>query len=214
MRGVQHRMLPLTVMDYQGLATWKGMTWVGRRLPENALSKTQWMCKRKHIWEARYADIYMERTCPVCNNHKVKTDEDYVLLAEKFNIKLLGPVPKHSRIMTLWKDMQGRIFLTSFRNLQWALQNNWSASGLTVSEEHIPRLKEMILAGKTQRIHGLDGKMTFKDNTFLARRKGKVKVKALKPRKRNTGRPVGRPRKDKGAQYTVDGNGIVTLQTT
>lgn len=89
--------------DYHWLAKENGMFWVGHAVPEHTLVKTGWECPQGHLWLARWADVWMGRTCPTCKGVDRITRKDYVRMGMRHGIYFVGPVPKGKREKTWWE---------------------------------------------------------------------------------------------------------------
>jgi hypothetical protein len=57
--------MPKTPADYNALAAERGFVWLGPE-PENAGTKTNWVCDKGHTWAAAYSTIKIGHGCPSC----------------------------------------------------------------------------------------------------------------------------------------------------
>lgn len=112
-------MRPKDEEDYHDLAAKHNLRWVGHELPRDVLTKTGWECDHGHLWQARYADLYMDRSCPQCKGMHEKGRKDYEALARWHGIYFVGPIPQNVRHKTWWEHPgpSSARFRDSYRNL-------------------------------------------------------------------------------------------------
>lgn len=53
--------------DYQALAETHGWKWIGKTLPPNICTVTDWQCSQGHTWKMSYSWVAEKGTCPVCS---------------------------------------------------------------------------------------------------------------------------------------------------
>lgn len=140
------KVVPKTPQDYHDLATIRGYSWLGPEVP-NTSTKTQWVCKEGHIWEARFSDINLkESSCPNCS---------LVLQAERMRIK-----PHQYHQLANYRGFRwiGPEVLTTSDKTQWECSrgHRWEAryNDVKHSNSGCPHCIEMVhgaLVSKVQR---------------------------------------------------------------
>ena len=105
--------------DYYDLASQKGIEWVGRKAPQNALTKTIWRCVVEHEWEGTYKSIRKSAGsgCPYCAGNKQKTPYDYALLAEKRDFIWMGPPTANATTKTTWQCLKGHVWQARYSDI-------------------------------------------------------------------------------------------------
>ncbi len=104
-----------TIDDYKKLKGKNGIKWAGEKLPKNTGSKTKWMCRKKHIFKARYDDIKRGRGCPEC---KRKSIEDYKSIAGKDGTRWNGSkLPRNTQSKTKWICDKGHTWFASYSEI-------------------------------------------------------------------------------------------------
>jgi hypothetical protein len=108
-----------TEKDYHNLAKSRGFKWVGVLLPKNTQTKTLWFCKKKHKWQARYADIYSGNGCPYCAGSVSKTEKDYHGLAKFYCFKWVDKkLPKNIHTRTKWLCKNKHVFISRYGDIR------------------------------------------------------------------------------------------------
>lgn len=98
--------MTLTLKDMRKLAKSRGGKCLSRKY-KGVLSKLKWMCKRKHVWEAKYRHIKDGHWCPVCAGRSELTVKEMQKIAEKERGKCLskGYINHHTQIK--WQCKEG-----------------------------------------------------------------------------------------------------------
>lgn len=113
----------ITKEQYEQLATEYNYEWLGP-YPDRANINTCWKCKLGHEWKATYRDMRHGGTgCPFCYELRRGdslrfTEQQYVNLAKSRNFIWVGPLPKNSKIKTVWKCDKGHLWKTSYHEIQ------------------------------------------------------------------------------------------------
>lgn len=90
-----------SIEDYLLLAKKYDLTLI--KMAKNTHTKSTWRCKRGHTFEAKYNLIHSQgRSCMQCSHRNPKTEQDYLNLAAKHNIKYVGPFPQSVIYKTNW----------------------------------------------------------------------------------------------------------------
>ena len=100
--------------DYFSLAQERGLRWLG---PEVAVSRanTFWECENGHQWEASYNTVRDGHMCGVCwKDIRLKTPDDYHILARDRGIEWVGKFPKSTQHKTTWACSNGHKWKTTY----------------------------------------------------------------------------------------------------
>ncbi len=104
---------PLTKDDYHNLAASNNFTWAGPEVP-TARTKTNWRCQYGHEWSIAHFHIRRGDGCPYCAGVARKTQQDYLDIAAKVGITLLGNAPTSIIHHAKWQCAAGHIWETSY----------------------------------------------------------------------------------------------------
>lgn len=97
-----------TDFDYHDLAHSRNFKWVGRTLPLNTTTRTDWRCKQGHEWSAQYNNIRLGTGCPYCAKNRRLIAQDYHNLAVEKGVQWVGDrVPKNVNTVTSWQCAEG-----------------------------------------------------------------------------------------------------------
>lgn len=114
--------MPKSHQDYESLAKSFNFKFIGPT-PKNTRTKTTWMCRNMHTWEANYSNIRAGRGCPQCFAIKIASSRatcqtKYHEAALKLCWTWLGPYTVNARIKTGWQCENGHRFLASYRHVK------------------------------------------------------------------------------------------------
>lgn len=91
----------LVLDDYYNVCKNRGGEFIGKILPKNNNTKTQWKCDKNHIFEMTYANILRE-WCPICSGHIIVTKEFLNNMCNGKGEFIGETIPKNNHTKTLW----------------------------------------------------------------------------------------------------------------
>lgn len=111
-----------TPQHFRELADKLGLEWQGPEV-RNAITKTNWRCKKGHIWYSSFANTQSIETCPHCSREQLAKkqrlkSEDYHLLAENRGFLWLGPPVKRNSAKTWWLCSEGHEWESDYSHIQ------------------------------------------------------------------------------------------------
>jgi hypothetical protein len=103
-KGGCQKCLNLIEEDYHEIAKEKGFEWIGKFLPKNSHTTTDWKCEKGHVWPAQYANIQQNKGCPYCKN---KNEEECREIFEfLFDEKFPKRKPKWLKLLPNAKNLE------------------------------------------------------------------------------------------------------------
>lgn len=109
----------LTTMDYDVLGEKRGFLWVGKELPKNSTTTTDWLCHNSHSFRATQSDIKQGRGCPYCarllrGDRRRLSSDQYHQAAKISGFEWVDvEVPRTTSTPTIWKCLYGHTWKTS-----------------------------------------------------------------------------------------------------
>lgn len=118
----------LTPQHYHEIASNRGFMWIGE-FPSSGQVKTTWQCVNGHTWQAAYRNLRNGSGCPACydqrrGDYRKRELSDYLILAEKLSLTLVGDIPPFTADKALWRCANGHEFQSAYRNLRDAVTYN------------------------------------------------------------------------------------------
>lgn len=110
------------ISEYEKVEIDSGFVWLDRTLPKNSRTKTKWLCRLGHQWEASLSDARRAKGCPECSKEEVNEAQrlkqvDYVDLGLQRGFVWLGPLPKNRHRHTLWECALGHSWQATYANV-------------------------------------------------------------------------------------------------
>lgn len=88
---------------YNKLAASKKIIWLGKDLPKNSQTPTQWLCECGEIRISSFKNVNSNKKCQNCAGNKRKIEKDYIALCKNMALKWIGEIsPKNNRTKTWW----------------------------------------------------------------------------------------------------------------
>jgi len=108
----------LKTVDYEVLATERGLRWLGPMV-SNVGSKTKWLCKEGHYWDAAYSHVKRGKGCTRCTWNEAGAERrlkasNYEALATERGFVWLGPTVALTSEKTGWQCDQGHCWLAPY----------------------------------------------------------------------------------------------------
>jgi hypothetical protein len=101
------------IADYHRLASGREWKWLGKALPKNTMTKTEWECDKGHNRTMTYQSVAAGNECRDCYDERIKhpdyvdprahDEDEYRRLAEERGFNYLGPYPPNSATDTNWR---------------------------------------------------------------------------------------------------------------
>lgn len=109
-----------TIDDYRGIAIGRGVRWIGKTMPKNTSTSTQWHCLRcGHLWSTSYTNIKNGAGCRECVIEFRRIPEQaYIDYACQNGFRYIGGYRGNVLVDVKWECSQGHRWEACFSSVK------------------------------------------------------------------------------------------------